>query len=123
VLDFKTAGRGKLNEVRKGNIPANYIHQVNLYGWGLGARTVALLFLPRDGELREAIWWEQAVDLRDAELTLTRARQLAKGVDDYGAPWITDLPRDPNCYDCARYADAPEPELIQPGTVLSGIMR
>jgi hypothetical protein len=125
VVDFKTAGAAVLEDARKGNIPAHYRRQVNLYGWGLGAHHVALWFLPRNDfrGLAAAVWWEQPTDLRDAELTLARAHQLAKGVDNYGDDWITDLPRDPKCYDCARYPDAPTPQLIQPGAVLDGIMR
>jgi hypothetical protein len=124
VIDFKTAGKTVLDAARKGIIPAHYQRQVNLYGWGLSAHRVALCFLPRnEPRLESAVWAEWPVDLIDAERTLQRARQLAKGIDDYGDEWITDLPRDPKCYDCARYPDAPVAELVQPGTVLGSIMR
>jgi hypothetical protein len=124
VIDFKTAGKTVLDAARKGNIPDHYRRQVNLYAWGLTARHVVLCFLPRnEPRLESAVWWEQPVDLIDAERTLQRARQLAAGVDRYGDDWITDLPRDPKCYDCARYPDAPVAELVAPGTVLGGIMR
>lgn len=94
VIDYKTAGTEKMREIRKGEIPADYIQQVNLYALGhirAGRRVdrVALIFLPRAGWLSGMYVWSAAYDQKLAEDALDRVNKVAAGLIYYK---VTEIP-------------------------------
>lgn len=106
VVDYKTAGKAKLDAARRGNIPANYRRQVHLYARGLEVENVAILFLPRNEiSLDRAVWWSEPYDAQLAHQTLERAKDIYRLIPDWED--LSRFDRAPGCYDCARYDDAP----------------
>lgn len=104
VVDYKVVGTTTMRNVRAGRIPDNYVCQVNLYALGLHASRVAILFLPRnEPTLARAVWWEQEASPALAVDTIRRANNIADMLR-FEVP-ISGMPRDPGCYDCARYDD------------------
>lgn len=105
VIDYKTAGKAKLDAARRGVIPQNYRTQVHLYARGLEVDHVAILFLPRNEvSLDRAVWWTEPYNDRLAFQALQRAKDIYRALD-FRDPGTFD--RAPGCYDCARYPDAP----------------
>lgn len=123
VIDFKTVGKGVLDAARAGHPPQHYVNQVQLYAHALQAERVVLAFLPRNQpNLGDAVWVELPYQRPIAERLISRVHQLLQGIELYGDVWISALDRDPHCYDCARYPDAPI-TLVQPGSVLAELLR
>lgn len=86
VIDHKTIGPTQLKKYRAQGPSQTYRIQAHLYGqgWanaGLPPATVAICFLPRQGELRDAYWWSEAWNPGVAAQALDRLRgiQLATG--------------------------------------------
>lgn len=119
TVDWKIVGASTLRAAKTGPSPT-YRVQADLYakGWndaGVRVDHVAIAYLPRNAvSLDQAVWWTAPHDRGRAEAALARADQLHRnltaltslGPDAVNA-WITQLPRDAHCYDCARYPDAP----------------
>lgn len=119
VVDWKIVGKTTLRKAKTG--PSRvYRYQAHSYGQGyanegLTVAHVAIYFLPRDAvSLDQAIPWTEPFMPALAAEALTRAAALATNVaamatlgDEARDAWISALPRDPECWDCRRYQDAP----------------
>lgn len=130
VVDFKIVGPTTLTAAKRG--PSDvYRAQLHLYGQGFvnaghQVNDVAIAYLPRNAtSLSAAIWWTEPHDPAMAASATIRADRIARQLDELAAiapeavgVWITGLDRDPNCYDCARFADAPK--RISPLHALAG---
>lgn len=94
VIDHKIIGPKQLTKYRLHGPSEQYKVQAMLYAkgftdgdeWG-PAKRVAISFLPRDGELGQAYWWEAAYDPHIAGAALLRLHQLDQllgilGIDD-----------------------------------------
>lgn len=83
VIDHKIVGPKQLAHYRLHGPSEQYRTQAHLYakgftddgGWG-PARTVAIAFLPRDGELSSAVFWSEPYDPHRAVNALGRANRL-----------------------------------------------
>lgn len=83
VIDHKVVGPRQLGHYRTNGPSDQYRVQAHLYGkgftddgaWG-PARTVAIAFLPRDGELHQAYFWSEPYDPHVAAEALLRANRL-----------------------------------------------
>jgi hypothetical protein len=119
VVDWKVVGPTTLTAAKRGPSPV-YYRQINLYGLGFrnaghDVKKVAICYLPRNGvSLSAAVWWEGPFDPAAGLQTLSRANQMVDHINQLRAiateavdVWISGLPRDERCYDCARFADAP----------------
>jgi len=89
VLDWKTCGPNILKGYRKIGASNQYKKQAHLYGrgWarkGLTVRHVMIIFLPRDGELDDAVVWTEPYDEQVAVDALTRATGISVMVDAFG---------------------------------------
>lgn len=94
VWDWKTKSKSKLEaalrDIRMGRGPGQvYRVQQHLYGRGMvraGHRVqrVGLVFLPRDGNLRDAGYWSEPYDEALAVAALQRCTGLAQLVDQLG---------------------------------------
>lgn len=78
VVDWKTVGPTQLKKYKAHGPGAQYRAQAHLYGrgWarrGQTVRRVAVMFLPRNGELKEAYWWSEPYDEQIAVDALARA--------------------------------------------------
>lgn len=82
VVDWKTTGVTRLRAYRAAGDPGQqYRYQAHLYGmgWanlGVPVTTVAVVFLPRSGMLRDTYLWEQPYDPAVAQAALDRADWL-----------------------------------------------
>lgn len=88
VIDWKTNGPGMLKKYKKGP-SQEYRSQAHLYGrgWarkGMTVRHVMIIFLPRNGELDEAVVWTEPYDEQIAIDALTRATGISVMVDAFG---------------------------------------
>lgn len=119
VIDYKIVGANTLKSAKAGPSPV-YQVQADLYakGWndaGIRIDHVAIAYLPRNAvSLDSAIWWTAPHDRTRAETALVRANQIRNNIMALASisgeavdTWITGLHRDPKCWDCARFPDAP----------------
>lgn len=117
TVDWKVVGAGTLRTARRGPSTV-YRTQAHLYakGWNdAGHRVdhVAIAYLPRNAvSLDDAIWWTEPYQPDIAVAALERANRIAANLAALATlgqqavdTWISSLPRDPECHDCARYAD------------------
>ena len=124
VIDWKIVGKATLDKARRGGPSPVYRTQAHLYGlgWtgqGQDVRHVAIAFLPRQAvSLDHAVWWTEPHDPQVGWDALERADRLDRMLASLAAvstgardAYITSLPRDPGCWDCARYPDRPTPEI------------
>ncbi|MGQ0774585.1 MAG: PD-(D/E)XK nuclease family protein [Pseudonocardiales bacterium] len=82
LLDWKTTAKRKLSGVRKDGPMVRYIVQVQCYAAGLQAlgelvERVALIFIPRDGELADLHVWSAPVDHTVADEWADRYERIA----------------------------------------------
>ncbi|MFI8593756.1 hypothetical protein ACIGCK_04910 [Microbacterium sp. NPDC078428] len=83
VIDHKIVGPKQLAKYRLHGPSEQYRVQAHLYGkgftddggWG-PARAVAIAFLPRDGELSQAVFWSEPYDPHLAAAAMVRANRL-----------------------------------------------
>lgn len=90
AVDWKCVGDTPLKKYRSKGPGDQYRKQIHLYGRGLTARglpvdTVAIAFLPRNGELRDAYIWHETYDEQVALDALQRAEGIALAVQVLGA--------------------------------------
>lgn len=120
TVDWKIVGAATLRNAHVGP-SVTYQVQADLYakGWndaGVCVDTVAICYLPRGSvSLEDAVWWHAPHDRDRAEAALARANRVAANLTalesiSIGArdAWITALPREGHCFDCARYPDRPD---------------
>ena len=121
-IDHKIVGEKSLKKYRLNGPGPQYRVQGHLYarGWhrrGIPVQTVAILFLPRGGELEHAHLWAEPYDEQIALDALFRAQTIADLVDAVGLDAaVQALPADDGCYSCARYWGAELPQT-PPATV------
>lgn len=89
VTDWKTKSKTTLAWHRRHGPGERYIVQAQLYGLGmvaLGYRVtrVMIVFLPRDGELRDAFGWEAPFDPLVGMAAMTRAESLLAFAQTFG---------------------------------------
>jgi hypothetical protein len=112
VIDWKTVGVTALREYKRSGPGEQYRVQAHLYGrgWtrrGMPVATVAIFFLPRSGQLREAHFWHEPYDEQVAVAALERATQVARLVAVGGAAVPAMLPTaDAHCAHCPFYMPA-----------------
>lgn len=118
VVDHKLVGTTTLRKA-KGGPTAQYRAQTALYAMGLiragyDVNAVAINYLPRNAmSLRQGHWWSEPFNPLIALEALDRAADLMAKIDafvfiDERDAWISSLPRDPDCFDCSRFPDAPK---------------
>lgn len=106
VVDWKTVGPTQLKKYRSHGPGPQYRAQAHLYGrgWtrrGQDVRRVAVMFLPRNGELRDAYWWSEAYDEQIALDALARVNGIALATDALGDTALPQLATaDAFCHMC-----------------------
>lgn len=112
VVDWKIVGEKQLKKYAKEGPGSQYRVQGHTYGrgWtrrGLPVSTVAIFFLPRDRELRDAVWWSEPYDEQVAVDGLTRAEGITTLVRQLGAKALPVLKTaDAYCTFCPHYMPA-----------------
>lgn len=118
VVDWKLVGQTTLRKAKGGPSPV-YKAQAHLYGMGyvragFDVRDVAIYYLPRNAiSLRHGVWWDEpfnpllALDALDRATNLLAKLEAFPTIEQRDA-YITSLPRDAECWDCARFHDAPK---------------
>jgi hypothetical protein len=118
VIDHKLTGATTLRKAKAGPTPV-YRTQAHLYGLGFfragyDVSAVAINYLPRNAvSLKQGVWWQEdfnpviALDALDRVSRLLEILEAMPSVEARDA-YITNLPRDADCYSCARYHDAPK---------------
>lgn len=112
VVDFKVVGGEQLRKYKQNGPGDQYRVQTHLYGrgWrrrGMPVDTVAILFLPRDRELREAHFWHEPYDENLAVKALERADGIAKLTTAAGRAALPLLPTaDAWCVYCPHFMPA-----------------
>lgn len=81
VVDWKVVGKTRLDKYKRTGPGPQYRVQGHAYGrgWVRGGHdvdTVAIVFLPRNGELTETVWWAEPYDEQVALAALARAEVI-----------------------------------------------
>lgn len=111
-VDWKIVGPTSLKMYRLNGPGQQYRTQGHLYGrgWtrrGLPVDTVAVCFLPSNGELRDAVWWSEPYDETVATTALARVDGVASVVSSLGPAAPPLLPTaDAHCNWCPFYMPA-----------------
>ena len=97
VVDWKVCGTAGLRKYRKDGPGEQYRVQAHAYGrgWqrrGMTPRTVAIYFLPQNGELSEAFTWHEPYDETVAVRALDRLTAITSLVSSAGAAALPLLP-------------------------------
>lgn len=128
VIDFKVVGSATLYAAKLGRISRQYSIQVQLYGLGLQqaghkVENVGILFLPRNGELRDAILWETRFDPQMAKLAIDRYRNIQISIQTAGDDALELLAVDDGPCTWCDYFNPAAKELAQgcPGRPLTTI--
>ena len=112
VIDYKVVGESTLQKVRAGRVSSQYTVQVQLYGLGLQQKghkvtTVAIMFLPRNKELADAVLWQQPFDPHVATMALQRFALIKNSVKNRGIAALEELAvEDAPCVWCDFYNPA-----------------
>lgn len=96
VVDWKCISLANLKRYRSNGPGEQYRIQAHTYGlgWterGLDVHTVAIVFLPRDADLRHTYLWSEAFDIATAQESIDRASGIAAAIRQLGAPAILPL--------------------------------
>lgn len=112
VVDWKVVGPTSMKKAAKGAISDRYRVQVHLYAldvqetYGWAPKTVAVMFLPSAGELRDAVLWSEPYDRTlalEAVAGLDALRKELEPLDEDGKrAYVEAIPPDPECFDCRR---------------------
>lgn len=106
VIDHKTVGPTQLKKYRANGPGQQYRTQAHLYGrgWqraGLPVTTVAVAFLPRNGDLDEAYLWHEPYDEQIAIDGLQRLAGIIYATNALGVQALTHLnTADQYCHSC-----------------------
>lgn len=97
VVDWKTVGPTQLKKYKANGPGQQYRAQAHIYGrgWarkGRPVKHVAVMFLPRNGELREAVWWSEPYDEQVALDALKRLEGIQLTVTAMGDNALRLLP-------------------------------
>lgn len=89
VVDWKCVGPTQLRKYRSKGPGPTYRAQAHLYGrgWvrrGQAVKRVAVMFLPRDGQLKDAYYWSEPYDEQIALDALARANAVHTAVTALG---------------------------------------
>lgn len=110
VIDWKVVGPDRIKRYRLDGPGDQYRTQAHLYGRGfttagLPVDHVAVMFLPANGELRDAHYWTEPYDESIALAGLTRANGVAALIALGGAAAAAALPTsDAYCRYCPFYS-------------------
>jgi hypothetical protein len=96
VIDFKIVGDSSLTNARRGKISTQYQVQVQLYGMGLAqaghkVETVAIMYLPRNKDLTDAVLWQQPYDAQLAKVYIDRYHLIGRMVEMRGQEALREL--------------------------------
>jgi hypothetical protein len=97
VIDWKCVGLSTLRKVKRDGLPRNYRMQAHLYGRGYRnaghhVERVAVMFLPRNAELRDRIFITEPYDESVALEALAIANAAASGLAELGNALLPLLP-------------------------------
>lgn len=97
VVDWKTVGPTQLKKYKAKGPGEQYRVQAHIYGrgWtlrGFPVQRVAVMFLPRNGELAEAVWWTEPYDEAIALAGMQRAEGIAIATSALGNAALPTLP-------------------------------
>lgn len=131
TVDWKCVAKTSLDKYRRNGPSQTYRVQAHLYAKGcndagIPVERVSICFLPRaSNNFYERHWWSEPYDPQIAANALTRANQLNTNLEALAGislevrdQWISSLPRDPACWDCARYPDNPTTPTTSGGVLL-----
>ena len=109
IIDHKIVGQSTLTKVKRHGPGEQYEGQIDMYGVGLAARglpvdNVMIAFLPRNGELHNAVFWHKKHDPLNAAQALQRANGIHLAVTLGGAAALANLDTaDAFCSRCPFY--------------------
>lgn len=104
VVDFKVVGETTLAKAKRGQVSDQYLTQVNLYGLGLvqagePVKKVAIMFLPKNKELSDAVFVERDFNPTLARAALSRYATIKLAINN-GATPKDFTPTDAPCMWC-----------------------
>lgn len=109
VVDWKTSDLRKIRKYRAAGVSNQYRVQAHIYGRGWALRgyrveRVALVFLVRDGQLRDRYYWSEPYDEQIALDGIARVDGIARTVTALGDAALPLLPTaDAYCRFCPFY--------------------
>lgn len=109
ITDWKVVGSKQLAKYRMNGPGEQYRIQVHTYGYlvqhsGHPVDLVSILFLPRDGRLRDAVYWQEDYDESIALQALARVNGIATAVQMLGTAALDVLDAaDHYCHFCPYF--------------------
>lgn len=106
VVDWKVVGKTNLDKYRRHGPGDQYRTQVHANGRGWQNRrmtptAVAVMFLPRNSELDDSVWWSEPYDQGVADRAFARAEAIGMAVTAMGPSVHSAMStRDSNCGYC-----------------------
>lgn len=139
VVDWKFVGATPLRNYKANGPGRQYRAQAHLYGRGWALRGdpvdwVGIMFLPRSGELDDAVWWHEPYDEQIALDALQRATGIHLATQTLGIAALDALPTaDAYCHKCPYYKAGskdlsegcpgdPHREVRKPGNPFPGLL-
>lgn len=97
VVDWKCVGPTQLRKYKVHGPGGQYRAQAHIYGKGWVRRgqhveRVAVMFLPRNGELRESVYWSEPYDQAIADTAIQRAQGIYETTAAMGDAALSLLP-------------------------------
>lgn len=109
-VDWKVVGPTQLRKYRSHGPGEQYRAQGHSYGrgWaskGLPVENVAVMFLPRNGDLKDAVWWSEPYDEQVAVAALNRLHGITLTTKTLGLAALPALPTaDAYCSYCPYFS-------------------
>lgn len=112
MVDWKVTGPTTIKTVKRAGHPGEgYATQVQMYGRGLArvngedVKWVGVMFLPSNGELKSAFYWEEPYNPEAGKLAMNRARRIYEAVDiDSPRPFDNFVTADDHCAHCPFFS-------------------
>lgn len=124
VVDWKVPGPTAIKKYRKASDPGQeYRVQIHTYARGLvhsrglPVKTVGIMFLPMNGELKDHYYWQEPYDPRIAAKAFNRARKIKTQLDITGPATFAQLDvEEDHCNRCPWFSPgAHDLEISCPG--------
>lgn len=112
VLDWKVVGDTSLKKYKKDGPSNQYRVQAHLYGMGLfnegyDVDDVAIVFLPRGGNLRQMHIWSEPFDPFIAMEGIEKMRRTREVIEMAGSEALSEMPTDASlCHYCPYFLPA-----------------
>lgn len=108
LIDWKSTSLARIKQYRRDGVPTNYLVQTAIYAQGAIAAgelidDVVLVFIPRDGELKDIWAWATMPNQAIADDWIKRMREIERAVQNFSTPADIEATPGPMCGYCPNF--------------------